>query len=141
MEKLNAIINAWADTSCEMVLSTRKVIDDVLCMRAEECFAMGEWVEILESDGGQFEDGEKMGWVMDSVRRGLGEKSAAIVYQASYPYIVPPRLLINQITLGACIVYIVAPTRDRDGQRYVITHICYTRPSRRSADRYPPLAT
>jgi hypothetical protein len=112
MEKLNAVIDAWADTSREMVLSARKVIDDVLCVRAEECFEMGEWVEILESDGGQFEDGEKMGWVMDSVRRGLGEKSAAIVYQASYPYIVPPHLLINQITLGACIIYIVVPTHD-----------------------------
>ena len=53
MEKLNAVIDTWADTSREMVLSARKLIDDVLCVRAEECFEMGEWVEILESDGGR----------------------------------------------------------------------------------------
>jgi hypothetical protein len=81
MEKLNAVIDAWADTSREMVLSARKVIDDVLCVRAEECFEIEEWVEILESDGGRFEDGEKVGWVMDSVRRGLSERSAGMVYQ------------------------------------------------------------
>src|ERR1700691_1797096 len=66
MEKLNAVIDTWADTSREMVLSARKLIDDVLCVRAEECFEMGEWVKILESDGGRFEDGEKVGglWIV-----------------------------------------------------------------------------
>ena len=66
----NAVIDAWVDTSRKMVLSARKLINDVLCVRAEECFEMGEWVDILESDGGRFEDGEKVGWVMDSVRGG-----------------------------------------------------------------------
>jgi len=74
MDKLNAVVNAWADTSREMVLSWRKV-------RAEECFERPEWVEILESDGDRFEDAEKVKWVMDSVRRGLNERCAAIVYQ------------------------------------------------------------
>jgi hypothetical protein len=70
-----------------MVLSARKVIDDVLCVRAEECFEMGEWAEVLESDGGRFEDGEKVGWVLNSVRRGLSEKSAKIVYLVRlFPY-------------------------------------------------------
>jgi len=59
MEKLNAVIDAWADTSREMVLSARKLIDDVLCVRAKECFEIGEWVEILESDGGRSRTGRR----------------------------------------------------------------------------------
>jgi hypothetical protein len=55
LEKLNAVIGAWVDTSRE-VLSVRNVIDD--CMRVE-CFEMGELVEISESDWGRFKDGEK----------------------------------------------------------------------------------
>ena len=58
LEKLNTVIGAWADTSCEVVLSARNVIDD--CMRVE-CFEMGVLVEISESDWGRFEDGEKVG--------------------------------------------------------------------------------
>jgi len=103
MEKLNAVIDAWADTSREMVLSARKVIDDVLCVRAEECFAMGEWVEILESDGGRFEDGEKVGWVMDSVRRGLSERSAGIAYQVRFllPIILAVPLMALQVIVSS----------------------------------------
>jgi hypothetical protein len=84
MEKLNAVIDAWADTSREMILNARKAMDEALCMRAEECFERAEWVEIMESDGGRFEDSEKVKWVMDSVRRGLNEKCAAMVYQVRF---------------------------------------------------------
>lgn len=81
MDKLNSVIDAWADISREMILSARKVIDDVLCIRAQECFEQPDWLEIMESDGARFEDGERVGWVMDSVKRGLSEKSAGVVYQ------------------------------------------------------------
>lgn len=84
MDKLNSVIDAWADISREMILSARKVIDDVLCVRAQECFEQPDWLEIMESDGARFEDGERVGWVMDSVKRGLSEKSAGIVYQVCF---------------------------------------------------------
>ncbi|KAF7970942.1 hypothetical protein HWV62_22596 [Athelia sp. TMB] len=81
MEKLNVVIDAWADVSREMVLAARKVIDDALCMKAEECFEMPEWLELMESDGARFEDEEQVGLVMDAVKRGLSEQSAGMVYQ------------------------------------------------------------
>jgi hypothetical protein len=52
-----------------MILSARKVIDEILCVRSEECFERKEWVEILEGDGVGFNDAEKVKWVMESVRR------------------------------------------------------------------------
>ena len=66
---MNAPIDAWADTAREMILSARKVIDEILCVRSEECFERKEWVEILEGDGVGFNDAEKVKWVMESVRR------------------------------------------------------------------------
>jgi hypothetical protein len=45
------VIDAWADTSREMILGARKVVDEVLCVRAEEAFEMGEWVEIWRGMG------------------------------------------------------------------------------------------
>ena len=35
----------------------------------------------MEEDGGRFSDNEKVGWVMDSVRRGLADTNAGNVYQ------------------------------------------------------------
>lgn len=42
---------------------------------------LGEWKDLMESDGVRFEDGDRVGWVMDSVKRGLNEKNAGMVYQ------------------------------------------------------------
>lgn len=81
MNKLNAVIDAWADISREMVLTARKTIDDVLCSQAEECFEQSEWLELMEADGARPEDEERVGWVMDSVKRGISEKCAGMVYQ------------------------------------------------------------
>ncbi|EPQ52000.1 hypothetical protein GLOTRDRAFT_140479 [Gloeophyllum trabeum ATCC 11539] len=81
IEKLKTIIDAWADISRDMVLSARKVMDEVLCNQAEECFEQPEWLELMEADGVRFEDGERVGIVMDSVLRGLNEKNAGLVYQ------------------------------------------------------------
>jgi BTB/POZ domain len=81
LKKLNTVIDAWADASREMITAARKTIDDVLCSQAEECFEQPEWLEILETDGVGFEDGEKVEWVMDAVKRGITEKNAPMVYQ------------------------------------------------------------
>ena len=64
-----------------MIVSARKVIDDVLCMKADECFEQSEWLAIMEADGAHFEDGERVEWVMEAVRRGISEKNAASLYQ------------------------------------------------------------
>lgn len=84
MNKLSAVIDAWAESSREMILAARKTIDDVLCSKSEECFEQQEWVQVMEADGIRFEDGERVEWVMDAVKRGLTEKNAPMVYQVRY---------------------------------------------------------
>ncbi|KII84313.1 hypothetical protein PLICRDRAFT_167831 [Plicaturopsis crispa FD-325 SS-3] len=81
LEKMNAVIDPWADVVREMLQGARKTIDEVLCTRAEECFEQPDWLEMMESDGVRFEDGEQVELIMDSVRRGLNEKNAGTVYQ------------------------------------------------------------
>ncbi|KAF8137188.1 hypothetical protein EV363DRAFT_1316965 [Boletus edulis] len=81
IKKLNAAIDAWADVSREMVLTAQKTIDECLVKESEMCFEQPEWVEMLEGDGAGFEDGERVGWVMESLKRGMSERYAATVYQ------------------------------------------------------------
>lgn len=81
LAKLNGVIEPWADISKEMIVAARKTIDDVLCAKADECFEQSEWLAIMESDGARFEDGERVEWVMEAIRRGLGEKNAGTLYQ------------------------------------------------------------
>ena len=81
MSKLNSVMDTWADTTREMILSARKVIDDTICARAEECFEQSDWLEIMEANGARFEDGEKVDYVMSSVKRGLALGNAGRVYQ------------------------------------------------------------
>ncbi|KAI0816056.1 hypothetical protein BC628DRAFT_1151658 [Trametes gibbosa] len=82
LKKLDNSIDNWSDTVREMVLAARKTIDDVACTRAAECFEQPEWLEIMEADGVRFEDGEKVEMFLESMRRGLNEKNAAMTYQA-----------------------------------------------------------
>ncbi|TBU54025.1 hypothetical protein BD310DRAFT_961704 [Dichomitus squalens] len=82
LKKLDTVIETWGETVRDMVLSARKTIDDVVCSRAVECFEQPEWIEIMEADGVRFEDGEKVEMLLDSLRRGLNEKNAAMAYQA-----------------------------------------------------------
>ncbi|KAI0630919.1 hypothetical protein C8Q77DRAFT_1062198 [Trametes polyzona] len=82
LKKLDNVIDTWADTVRDMVLAARKTIDDVVCSQAAECFEQPEWLEIMEADGVRFEDGEKVEMFLDSMRRGLNEKNAAMTYQA-----------------------------------------------------------
>ncbi|EIW78740.1 hypothetical protein CONPUDRAFT_167664 [Coniophora puteana RWD-64-598 SS2] len=81
LRKLDAVIDAWADISRDMVNSARKAIDDCLVSHVEECFEQPDWLEIMDADGVHFEDGERVGWVMDALKRGLNEKYAGMVYQ------------------------------------------------------------
>lgn len=68
----------------ELVLLARSKVDDVLCAESEVCFEQPEWLSLLDADGSRFEDGEKVEWVMDAVRRGLNVKNAGVVYQVSF---------------------------------------------------------
>jgi hypothetical protein len=81
LERIENSVEAWAEVSRDMLLAARKTIDRVLCEEAEACFEQVEWVEMMEHDGGRFEDGERVSWTMDAVRRGLADKNAAMVYQ------------------------------------------------------------
>lgn len=71
----------WAEMLKELITQARKKMDDVLCSRCEVVFEQEEWLAILENDGIHFDDGDKVRWVMDSLRRGLGDTNAGIVYQ------------------------------------------------------------
>lgn len=81
IKKLENVIEQWGDTSKDMILAARKAIDDTLATEAAECFEQPEWLDIMEGDGARFEDGERVEWIMDSIRRGMNEKNAAMLYQ------------------------------------------------------------
>ncbi|KIJ15860.1 hypothetical protein PAXINDRAFT_176366 [Paxillus involutus ATCC 200175] len=81
MRKLDASIDAWADISREMVLTARKNIDECLVRDSEVCFEQGDWVDMLENDGVGFEDAERVGWVIEAIKRGMCERYAPTVYQ------------------------------------------------------------
>ncbi|EGO03664.1 hypothetical protein SERLA73DRAFT_69514 [Serpula lacrymans var. lacrymans S7.3] len=99
MHKLDAIIDAWADISREMILAARKTIDDVLCSHPE-CFEQPDWLEIMEGDGVNFDDGERVSWVMDAVRRGISEKHAGTLYQTLVGNILlRPHATDNEMTM------------------------------------------
>ncbi|KAG8869256.1 hypothetical protein FRB98_002741, partial [Tulasnella sp. 332] len=83
MYKLENNHEGWAEEVREMILTVRKRIDDTMCNSCEEVFEQEEWVAILERDGAMFGDVEKVGWAMDSLRRGISERNAGFVYQAS----------------------------------------------------------
>ncbi|KAF8508576.1 hypothetical protein BU17DRAFT_56655 [Hysterangium stoloniferum] len=65
----------------DMVLAVRGRVDAVLCAEAEMCFEQSEWLSVMDADGSRFEDGEKVEWIMDAVRRGLTVQNAAKMYQ------------------------------------------------------------
>ncbi|KAH7886811.1 hypothetical protein F5I97DRAFT_1808109 [Phlebopus sp. FC_14] len=81
LRKLDAAIDAWADVSREMILAARKTIDECIVRESESCFEAREWVEVLEGDGVGFEDKERVGWVLEALKRGMGERWAGEVYQ------------------------------------------------------------
>ncbi|THH16716.1 hypothetical protein EW146_g3967 [Bondarzewia mesenterica] len=82
LKRLESNIDVWADTVRDMIMEARKVMDQVLCMEAEECFEQPEWLELMEQDAARFDDGEKVEWTMDAVRRGFSDKCGGTLYQA-----------------------------------------------------------
>ncbi|EJC98218.1 uncharacterized protein FOMMEDRAFT_23792 [Fomitiporia mediterranea MF3/22] len=82
LAKLISLRDAWVDGVREMITTARGFVDTVLCNEAEKCFNEREWVDIMENDGmGRFEDGERVEWVMEAVRRGMSESNAGMLYQ------------------------------------------------------------
>ena len=81
LRKLSNISDLWSDGIRELVVSARKTIDEVLCNQVYECFEQPEWVEIMVGDGARFDDADKVEWVMESVKRGLNDMNAPLVYQ------------------------------------------------------------
>lgn len=104
MNRLNSVLDTWADGTREMVLSARKTVDEVLCGQAEECFEQNEWLELMDADGGRFEDGEKVEWVMDSLRRGLSEKNGGMLYQVRFNGAQPCALMLNPFHFNQILV-------------------------------------
>ncbi|KAA1472370.1 hypothetical protein DENSPDRAFT_821145 [Dentipellis sp. KUC8613] len=81
LKKLETMVEPWVDIVTDMIRDARKVIDQVLCSQADECFEQAEWLELMEANGARFEDGEKVECIMESVRRGFSDKSAGTLYQ------------------------------------------------------------
>ncbi|KAH9910438.1 uncharacterized protein BXZ73DRAFT_93761 [Epithele typhae] len=81
LRKLDTVIDTWGESVRDMVLSARKTIDNVAATQAAECFEQPEWVTIMEADGVRFEDGEVVEMFLESLRRGLNDKNAAMAYQ------------------------------------------------------------
>lgn len=81
IKKLDSVIDAWADTSREMVLQARKAIDECLVSQSAECFEQDDWLQVMEADGERFDDGERVTWVMEAIKRGMVEKHAGTMYQ------------------------------------------------------------
>lgn len=83
LTKLGNVVDAWADGVRDCILRGRAGVDATLCEQVELCFEEPEWVELVEADGVGFDDAQRVEWVMESVRRGITEKNAAVVYQVS----------------------------------------------------------
>lgn len=82
IQKLNNVRDAWGPSVRDMVMTARGFVDTCLANEAEQCFREHEWVDLMNNDGqGRFEDGERVDWVMESVRRGWSESNAGTVYQ------------------------------------------------------------
>lgn len=84
LRKLDSVIDAWADVVREMATSARKSIDECLVRESDACFEDAEWVTLLQGDGVGFGDSERVGWVMESLKRGMSEKHAGVVYQVCH---------------------------------------------------------
>lgn len=86
LAKLNKINDAWGPSVRDMVTTARGFIDSCLAKEAEQCFKEPEWVDLMNNDGmGRFEDGERVEWVMEAVRRGWSESNAGMLYQVRCP--------------------------------------------------------
>lgn len=137
LEKVKDAIEPWAAVSKEMILAARKTIDDVLCTQAEQCFEQSEWLTIMEADGARFEDGERVEWIMEAVRRGMNEKNAGMLYQV-HSRDSPYRMQFSYIWfLGPSFIHSTATSCHRNCGDHALINIARTRPS--GANSYGPL--
>jgi hypothetical protein len=81
LARLDANNDSWKESVHELIIKARKTIDDTLSDQSETCFEQQEWLEIMDSDGGQFQDTDRVSWIMASVIRGLKDHNAPSVYQ------------------------------------------------------------
>jgi hypothetical protein len=81
LARLDTVNDQWQDTVHELIVKARKTIDECLDDQAETAFEQQEWLEIMDSDGAQFQDMDRVTWIMDSVIRGLKDTNAPLVYQ------------------------------------------------------------
>ena len=88
LKKLSSVRDGWGDTVKDMILTARSFVDTALCSEAEKVFNEKDWVDIMENDGmGRFEDGERVEWVMDSIRRGMNDNNVVKLYQVGVSFL------------------------------------------------------
>ncbi|GLB34347.1 putative CAP_GLY [Lyophyllum shimeji] len=69
---LTTVTDEWAQEVRATVLSARRKVDEVVCGQCEACFGCTQWSELIARD-----KVEKLGWIIDSVGRGVNERCAA----------------------------------------------------------------
>lgn len=121
LKKLDTIIDTWGDTVRDMVTAARKTIDDVVATQAAECFDQPEWMEIMEADGVRFEDGEKVEMLLESLRRGLNEKNAAMAYQVSAIDFFHPSLLLSSASRQAVVDLVLLKPHPTDPEAALLS--------------------
>ncbi|KAG0691655.1 hypothetical protein DFH29DRAFT_1010512, partial [Suillus ampliporus] len=121
IKKLDSVIDAWADTSREMVLQARKAIDECLVSQSAECFEQEDWLQIMEADGVRFEDGEQVAWVMEAIKRGMIEKHAGMMYQTLVNILLRPHPTDDDAAMLSATSHIRVQVEDAraDLNRYI----------------------
>ncbi|KAJ8584258.1 kinase-like protein [Rhizopogon salebrosus TDB-379] len=124
MKKLDVVIDAWGDTSREMVLQAQKVIDDCLVSQSAECFEQEDWLQIMEADGVRLEDSERVAWVMEAIKRGMVEKHAGMMYQTLVNILLRPHLTDDDAAMHSTTSHICVQVKDvrADLIRYIRRH-------------------
>ena len=124
-----AVVETWGDTVRDMVLAARKTLDDVVCSRAAECFEQKDWVDIMMADGVRFEDSETVEMFLESLRRGLNDKNAAMAYQVRV-YQLPVESGPSQGVASGCRRLCPPPSfTDRPRSCPPLIHFTLSRPS------------
>ena len=126
LKKLSNLSDLWSDGVKELVISARKTIDEVLCNQADECFEQPEWVEFMAGDGARFDDADKVEWVMESVKRGLNEQNAPLVYQVSDLTNFSELNLTSY--LDSCLIHPPKATSNRAGTDHALRHLSFEDP-------------
>ena len=129
LRKLDTVVETWGDTVRDMVLAARKTLDDVVCSRAAECFEQKDWVDIMMADGVRFEEGETVEMFLESLRRGLNDKNAAMAYQVRV-YQLPVESGPSQGVASGCRRLCPPPSfTDRPRSCPPLIHFTLSRPS------------